>query len=111
MHFASQAGTQAVAVARAEELALLGLDALYGMSAAERNAVVNFAVGDSDEYAFAANLGDALVIETSTPGDGAGEPGNSLDVAIDPATSRYRDAGASQLAAAERLVTAQVSQP
>ena len=82
MHFASQAGTQAVAVARAEELANLGLNVLYGMSAAERNAVVNFAVGDTDQYLFAANLGDALVIDSSTPGDGASEPGNNLDVAI-----------------------------
>ncbi|MDP2433554.1 MAG: Ig-like domain-containing protein [Pseudomonadota bacterium] len=36
----------------------------------------------SDRYSFAANLGDNLVIETGTPGDGAGEPGNVLDIAL-----------------------------
>ena len=36
----------------------------------------------ADSYTFVANINDPLVIETTTPGDGPGEPGNSLDVSL-----------------------------
>lgn len=79
MHFASQAPNQATALARASQLANLELNALSGMSQAERSAVVNFPGMDFDQYLFAATTGNNLVITTSTPGDGAGEPVNNLD--------------------------------
>ncbi|MDP2106589.1 MAG: PA14 domain-containing protein, partial [Desulfobulbaceae bacterium] len=82
MHFASQAGNQPTAVTRAEQLANMELDALRGMSAQERSRVVNFNVGDLDAFTFIVNLGDNLVIETTTPGDGDGEPQNTLNAAL-----------------------------
>ncbi|MDO8268888.1 MAG: CARDB domain-containing protein, partial [Moraxellaceae bacterium] len=43
---------------------------------------VSWALTDRDSYSFVANLGDPLFIETRTPGDATGEPGNDLDVAV-----------------------------
>jgi hypothetical protein len=80
MHFAGQAPDQPTAVTRAAQLAALELEALYGMSALERSQVVNFVAGDLDTFRFEANTGDPLVIETSTPGDAAGQPDNALDI-------------------------------
>jgi RHS repeat-associated protein len=84
MHFASQGPNQATALEQAPQLTNLELNALQGMSAYERNNVVNFDVGDPyDQFRFGANEGDVLVITTSTPGDDSGEPVNELDVRID----------------------------
>jgi hypothetical protein len=42
--------------------------------------VVAWAASDrADQYLLRVNAGDSLSIETTTPGDGPGEPGNSLD--------------------------------
>ena len=82
MHFASQAANQPTAVARAPVLAALGLGALNGMSSAEKSAVMNFNVGTSD-FLLQVVAGDVLQISTLTPGDGAGEPANTLNPSIE----------------------------
>ncbi|MEM4406647.1 MAG: hypothetical protein QXS68_06345, partial [Candidatus Methanomethylicaceae archaeon] len=82
MHFASQAPNQAVALERAPRLASLDseLDPLSGMTSIELSQVVNFNVGDAiDQFQFFAEDGALLVIETSTPVDGTGEPVNGLN--------------------------------
>jgi hypothetical protein len=82
MHFASMAGNQASALSLAPQLARLELDALVGMSAKERRAVVNFNVVSPDEYLITASAGDTLEITTVTPGSGNGEPVNLLDTKL-----------------------------
>ena len=84
MHFGSQNVNRAQALEKAPLLAALGLDALSGMSAAERGLVVNFAAGTPEHsYTVRAAAGDSLVVATGTPGDGSGEPANGLDPALD----------------------------
>ncbi|MBL8338417.1 MAG: Ig-like domain-containing protein, partial [Rhodoferax sp.] len=78
MHFASQAADQATALARAPELTATRLGTLNGLSAQEKAAIVNFSV-DPGNFTVQVNAGDNLVITTSTPGDGPGEPGNTLN--------------------------------
>lgn len=82
MHFASQAANQPTAVARAPVLTALGLGALNGLTSAEKSAVVNFNIGTSD-FLLQVNVNDVLEISTLTPGDGAGEPSNTLDPSVE----------------------------
>jgi len=80
LHFASQNADQAIALTKAPRLAALELGALTGMSSGELARVVNFRIGDlADFYRFEAAAGDTLQITTTTPGDGPGEPANTLD--------------------------------
>jgi hypothetical protein len=79
MHFASQNASRALALAKAPQLADLQLNALRGMTEAERNAVVNFDVPFHDWYSLQVQAGDNLVLETATPADGPGEFVNDWD--------------------------------
>ncbi len=82
MHFASQAPNQTTALERAPRLSSLDLDLdpLSGMTSFERSQVVNFSTVDViDQFQFFAQDEASLVIETATPGDGAGEPVNDLN--------------------------------
>ena len=84
MHFASQNSNRAQALAKAPLLAALELDALAGMSSAERGLVVNFDAGSpEDHYTFTAEENNQLILRTSTPGVAPGEPVNLLDPIID----------------------------
>ena len=78
MHFASQAASQATALARAPELVATRLGTLDGLSARERAAIMNFKV-DSGTFTVQVNAGDVLQISTTTPGNGPGEPSNTLN--------------------------------
>ena len=84
MHFGAQSANRAVALAKAPQLTALGLDALAGMTSSERAAVVNFVIPPViDHFTFLVNEADSLVITTTTPGDGPGEPVNGFDPAIE----------------------------
>ena len=82
MHFASQAANQATALTRAPELAATRLGTLDGLSALEKTAIQNFRV-DPGTFTVQVTAGDVLQISTSTPGDGPGEPGNTLNPEIE----------------------------
>lgn len=81
MHFASQAINQTIALDRAGRLADLELGALDGISGAELAAVMNFRA--APEFTIQVTQGDELVISTQTPGDGPGEPANTLNPTIE----------------------------
>jgi subtilase family serine protease len=84
LHFASQNINRATALAKAPDLTALQLDALEGLSNAERAAIVNFAVPLLEHsYLVEVNEGDQLTVTTATPGGGPGEPVNELDPMIE----------------------------
>ncbi|WP_270934322.1 CARDB domain-containing protein [Falsiroseomonas oryzae] len=86
LHFAVQNTNRAAAQAVAPRIAALDteLDLLAGLTEIERNQIVNFDLGDSqDRYTVFALEGDVLTIGTSTPGDGPAAPENFLDPVLD----------------------------
>ena len=83
MHFGAQSANQADALEKAPLLAVLDLNALAGMTEAERTLVVNFLTIREDHYRFQVSEGDSLIITTTTPGGEASEPVNDLDPLIE----------------------------
>ena len=61
---------------------------------------VELVIATTDNYQFSANEGDVLSIVTTTPGDGPGEPLNSLD----PSIELFFDSGSGPVSVATGVV-------
>ena len=83
MHFAAQSSDQAIALAKAEQLTLLGLDALAGLSTEEKSLIVNFDTGINNtippdlvvshiNVPDAASIGDTTAISWTIANQGRG---------------------------------------
>jgi subtilase family serine protease len=81
LHFAAQSGSRALAQAKVATLTELVADTLVGLTRAQLDSIVNFDVSGvtatADTYTLEVVAGDEIVLETTTPGDAAGEPDNA----------------------------------
>ncbi|MEZ6132743.1 MAG: CARDB domain-containing protein [Planctomycetaceae bacterium] len=104
--------SQSITIARADFNQLIADDGIATFVFTPSSAVNNFGTAhfltvelefppDSDFFRFEANAGDALVIQSTTPGDGFGEPDNALD----PTIELFFDAGTGVVSVATGVST------
>jgi len=81
LHFGAQSSSRDAGIAKAQLLAVLGLDALARMTPTEVSQVVNFAADPTpgDFYTFPVAQGELIALRTATPADGPLDFANTLD--------------------------------
>ncbi|MEM7394304.1 MAG: hypothetical protein AAF492_18350, partial [Verrucomicrobiota bacterium] len=84
MHFASQNPNRATALPKGPEIVQLQRDVLNDISPLERSRIVNWDLGDNDDwYSFNAIAGEGIIIESVTPSDGPLAHNNRLDPLVE----------------------------